>query len=140
MDFAPARLDFGASMNLRAMIYFMETEIKKSADRAKLTRQEFFRATLRAIERVKTRILVHFEGFRAASNRTQKTLQPFELQGFKSGTPGGTRTPNLLIRSQTIYPIDLRVPCGAARGGKKPNFPLAVKNFGREFHKISGFP
>ncbi len=24
------------------------------------------------------------------------------------GAPGGTRTPNLLIRSQTIYPIDLR--------------------------------
>lgn len=26
----------------------------------------------------------------------------------KTGAPGGTRTPNLLIRSQTIYPIDLR--------------------------------
>ena len=27
----------------------------------------------------------------------------------KSGTPEGTRTPNLLIRSQTLYPIELRV-------------------------------
>ena len=26
-----------------------------------------------------------------------------------SGTPEGTRTPNLLIRSQTLYPIELRV-------------------------------
>jgi hypothetical protein len=48
----------------------------------------------------------------------KKTLQPFELQGLKNGTPEGTRTPNLLIRSQTIYPIDLRVPCGK-RGAKR---------------------
>ena len=27
----------------------------------------------------------------------------------KSGTPEGTRIPNLLIRSQTLYPIELRV-------------------------------
>ena len=26
--------------------------------------------------------------------------------GFSVGTPGGTRTPNLLIRSQTLYPIE----------------------------------
>ena len=25
-----------------------------------------------------------------------------------AGTPGGTRIPNLLIRSQTLYPIELR--------------------------------
>ena len=25
-----------------------------------------------------------------------------------SGTPGGSRTPNLLIRSQTLYPVELR--------------------------------
>ncbi len=25
------------------------------------------------------------------------------------GAPGETRTPNLLIRSQTLYPIELRV-------------------------------
>jgi hypothetical protein len=28
---------------------------------------------------------------------------------FKSGTPGESRTPNLLIRSQALYPIELRV-------------------------------
>ena len=30
--------------------------------------------------------------------------------GFKksAGTPEGTRTPNLLVRSQTLYPIELR--------------------------------
>lgn len=41
------------------------------------------------------------------------------LEGVhRSGTPEGTRTPNLLIRSQTLYPIELRVHCLAA-GGKK---------------------
>ena len=28
------------------------------------------------------------------------------------GTPGGTRTPNLLVRSQALYPIELRAPGG----------------------------
>ncbi len=28
---------------------------------------------------------------------------------LKNGTPGGSRTPNLLIRSQALYPIELRV-------------------------------
>jgi hypothetical protein len=27
---------------------------------------------------------------------------------IKNGAPGKTRTPNLLIRSQTLYPIELR--------------------------------
>ncbi len=26
----------------------------------------------------------------------------------KSGAPGGTRTPDLLVRSQTLYPTELR--------------------------------
>jgi hypothetical protein len=29
--------------------------------------------------------------------------------GPESGAPGESRTPNLLIRSQTLYPIELRV-------------------------------
>jgi len=52
-----------------------------------------------AIDRAKTRIGVHFQRFRESEIRPQKTLQPFELKGLKSGTPGGTRIPNLLIRS-----------------------------------------
>ena len=34
-----------------------------------------------------------------------------------SGTPVGIRTPNLLIRSQTLYPIELRalICCGRER-------------------------
>jgi hypothetical protein len=28
-----------------------------------------------------------------------------------NGVPGGTRTPNLLVRSQTLNPIELRVRC-----------------------------
>jgi hypothetical protein len=34
-------------------------------------------------------------------------LEGFPL--FMSGTPGESRTPNLLIRSQALYPIELRV-------------------------------
>ena len=30
---------------------------------------------------------------------------------FKNGTPERSRTPNLLIRSQALYPIELRVHC-----------------------------
>ena len=38
----------------------------------------------------------------------------------KNGTPEGTRTPNLLIRSQTLYPIELRVHyCDALSAGAK---------------------
>ena len=34
----------------------------------------------------------------------------FVLLG-KSGAPGGTRTPDLLVRSQTLYPTELRAHC-----------------------------
>ena len=47
-----------------------------------------------------------------------------------SGTPGGTRIPNLLIRSQTLYPIELRVRC-ARHGRKKPDLVAGVKDFRR---------
>ena len=39
--------------------------------------------------------------------KTQKPLVGMALE--RSGTPVGSRTPNLLIRSQTLYPIELRV-------------------------------
>ena len=32
--------------------------------------------------------------------------------GRANGTPGGTRTPNLLVRSQALCPIELRVHSG----------------------------
>ena len=38
-----------------------------------------------------------------------KALIYARLTLVKSGTPGGSRTPNLLIRSQALYPIELRV-------------------------------
>ncbi len=52
----------------------------------------------------------------------QRAPQASDLRGLESGTPKETRTPNLLIRSQTLYPIELwvlclAVPCGA--GGKE---------------------
>ena len=38
----------------------------------------------------------------------------------KNGTPEGIRTPNLLIRSQVLYPVELRVHtcCQMARAQK----------------------
>ena len=36
-------------------------------------------------------------------------LQAAETDGLESGAPVGSRTPNLLIRSQMLYPIELRV-------------------------------
>jgi hypothetical protein len=46
------------------------------------------------------------------------------------GAPVGSRTPNLLIRSQTLYPIELRVPTWAAhnatsRSSRKIFFSLS---------------
>ena len=38
-----------------------------------------------------------------------KILVQARLMLGKSGTPGESRTPNLLIRSQALYPIELRV-------------------------------
>lgn len=73
--------------------------------------------------------------FRGIRNPAIKNLQPYDLQGFESGTPGGTRTPNLLIRSQTIYPIDLRVHRVTAWADKKPIFSEGVKNFGSDLRK-----
>lgn len=51
------------------------------------------------------------------------TKAPFPglFRGFKKHTPEGTRTPNLLIRSQTLYPIELRVLC-AWRGAEESAF------------------
>ena len=47
----------------------------------------------------------------SSMKRDVLTARPIAV-GFESqshhGTPGGTRTPNLLIRNQTLYPIELR--------------------------------
>ena len=43
--------------------------------------------------------------------------KPQLAQGASCCTPGGTRTPNLLIRSQTLYPIELRALGG--EGGER---------------------
>ncbi len=63
--------------------------------------------------------------------RYQAALRPDANHGkavYRSGTPEGTRTPNLLIRSQTLYPIELRVHCLAA-GGKKAMGWLRCQEF-----------
>ena len=65
----------------------------------------------------------------------KKALQLIQLQGLESGTPKETRTPNLLIRSQTLYPIELwvlGVACALrrARAGKRPEQAASVKEIG----------
>jgi hypothetical protein len=44
--------------------------------------------------------------------------------GFKgkSGAPGGTRTPDLLVRSQTLYPTELRAHCTPFSINSLPQF------------------
>ena len=40
----------------------------------------------------------------------EKSLKPSDTNGFKDflfGTPEGIRTPDLLVRSQTLYPTEL---------------------------------
>ena len=37
----------------------------------------------------------------------QKIPKIFKILGILSGTPEGTRTPDLLIRSQSLYPTEL---------------------------------
>jgi hypothetical protein len=64
------------------------------------------------------------------SRDTKKALKIRAFYCFESGTPEGTRTPNLLIRSQTLYPIELRVLCAWRGAGGKRGFVGGVKNFG----------
>lgn len=40
------------------------------------------------------------------SKNAKKPVISFEITGF-SGTPEGIRTPDLLVRSQTLYPAEL---------------------------------
>src|SRR5688500_138125 len=48
------------------------------------------------------------EAMRAA--RAQREAENFAIDrsGTKPRAPGGTRTPSLLVRSQTLYPFELR--------------------------------
>jgi hypothetical protein len=46
---------------------------------------------------------------RPFSHKRKKALETQGFQDFESGTPGEIRTPGLLIRSQALYPAELRV-------------------------------
>jgi hypothetical protein len=76
--------------------------------------------------------LAHFGGFLETENCPQKTLQPYELQGFESGTPERIRTAGLLIRSQALYPAELRVLC-AMRGAARSRYFKAVSRISAGF-------
>lgn len=47
----------------------------------------------------------------------EKAPQVIDLQGLKSGTLVGIRTPNLLIRSQVLYPVELQAHCSVGLVG-----------------------
>ena len=55
----------------------------------------------------------------ALTHPTKKPCNLVDCRASKTGTPEETRTPNLLIRSQTLYPIELRVLCRASRRGRE---------------------
>ena len=48
--------------------------------------------------------------------KTGKPPEAICYKGFISGTPEGIRTPGLLIRSQALYPAELRVHCLSPNG------------------------
>ena len=50
------------------------------------------------------------ENGRYPGNRPKKTCAAGAVQAYLFNAPGETRTPNLLIRSQMLYPIELRAP------------------------------
>ena len=53
--------------------------------------------------------------------------------GMSFGVPGGTRTPDLLLRRQLLYPVELRAPEGEIKeeigrgGGIRTHDPLLPK-------------
>lgn len=73
--------------------------------------------------------MVGMTGFEPAALRSQtERSDQTELHPYirKIGTPGGTRTPNRIVRSHVLYPLSYRG--GVRRGGfEPPTFP-----FGRE--------
>ena len=48
------------------------------------------------------------KGAFGSETRQKKNRQSLMLQRFPFGEPGGIRTHDLLIRSQTLYPAELR--------------------------------
>ncbi len=57
----------------------------------------------------KSKNLTYSTTFELDPKRLPKTIAKSEKKQKKiSGAPGESRTPNLLIRSQTLYPIELQ--------------------------------
>ena len=59
------------------------------------------------------RAVIGMDGEREGDRFERGRRQRRETREGDNGTPGRTRTPNLLIRSQTLYPIELRARRGA---------------------------
>ena len=50
-----------------------------------------------------------------------------ERDGLENGAPGRTRTRNPLIRSQVLYPIELRVHQKAPQAVKSPSYKVGTR-------------
>ena len=95
-------------------------------------------------------LAISFLHFAFHPGREQKRLTAENRKSFiESGAPVGSRTPNLLIRSQTLYPIELRVlyekprkwrvAPGLASGTCKKTFPGAAKEADQESRIVFTF-
>ncbi|GEM_PF-4978543 len=76
--------------------------------------------------------IFHTEEAEDGANTNKKPRLSLNKRGFwnvSSSTPGKIRTPNLLIRSQTLYPVELR----AHIFERKVNISLRWLNNNRQF-------
>jgi hypothetical protein len=66
---------------------------------------------------------VPLDGLSTAENKPNKKRNTdIKYQVFRFGDPGGIRTPNPLVRSQILYPIELR----SQNRGQKYKFTFLV--------------
>jgi hypothetical protein len=71
----------------------------------------------------------------------QYTHPPPSVEGGGSGTPRRTRTPSLLVRSQTLYPIELwALQSVAEREGFEPSVRLPVQLLSRQLPSAARAP
>gem|GEM_PF-2685248 len=82
---------------------------------------------------VHSSLFPHPSGAKRPLNLKQKSPRARMHEDF-TGDPVGIRTPNLLIRSQMLYPIELQSqPFSAETGGKDSQLPRTSKSRG-DFH------
>jgi hypothetical protein len=66
-----------------------------------------------AVDAVRQTRATHGHSAPKCSNGSEGEKENSFAFNQESGAPGGTRTPDLLVRSQTLYPTELRAHCHA---------------------------